>query len=91
MHEHMKAAAEAFANKYNNMSTEESICVLIDKIVAKSPYDENNSISCQDAQVFVKTIANNLENLDRGTTSQIQSANKQSPSPSCKLWRPQRQ
>ena len=36
--------------------------MLIDKIVAKSPYDKNDPISCQDAEVFVKTIANNLEN-----------------------------
>ena len=27
MHEHMKVAAEPFVNKYNNMSTEESIRV----------------------------------------------------------------
>ena len=31
MHEYMKVATEAFINKYNNMSTEESICVSIDK------------------------------------------------------------
>ena len=38
MHQHMKEAAEVFANKYNNMSTEESIHVLIDEIVTKCPY-----------------------------------------------------
>ena len=62
MHKHMKVAAEAFVNKYNNIPTEESIRVLIGKIVAKSPYDKNDSISRQDAEVFDKTIANNLEN-----------------------------
>ena len=56
MYEHMKVAAEAFVNKYNSISTEESIWVLIDKIVAKSPYDENDPISRQDAEVFVKTM-----------------------------------
>ena len=52
MHEHMKVAAEKIANKYNIMSTEESIRVLIDKIVAKSPYDKNDPISRQDAEVL---------------------------------------
>ena len=42
--------------------------MLINKIVAKSPYDENDPISRQDAEVFVKTIAKNLENWTKVQT-----------------------
>ena len=59
---HMKQAAEDFVKKSKNMSIEESIQKLINDIVANSAYKENKPISHDDAKIFVKSVANNLEN-----------------------------